>query len=228
MSARSKSRDKAAQQASTTAKAGETRPGKAKPAPVKDRAATSEKLMEAGLKVFSQRGYKGASVKEIAAESGVNVSLINRYFGGKEGLFFAIVERFIANKQAGELGYPPQATVVDEINEYLKFRLAEDRAHRALIRILISQLAIDQSFRDRVLASMSGGSDGNFRQRLQDLQATGAIPPSVDLDDLFSAVSFFSFSANFLGDSMTGRPVAELERLFEVFANTYAAGLGAA
>ncbi len=55
---------------------------------------TKEKLLEAAAKVFSQRGFGGATVKEIAEEAGVNVSLISYHFNGKEGLFRAILENF--------------------------------------------------------------------------------------------------------------------------------------
>jgi len=55
---------------------------------------TKEKLLEAAALVFSQRGFGGATVKEIADQAGVNVSLISYHFNGKEGLFRTIVENF--------------------------------------------------------------------------------------------------------------------------------------
>lgn len=191
----------------------------------RDRARTMEKLIDAGTVVFSRRGYDGASVKEISEVSGVNASLINRYFDGKEGLLLAIVDRFIAHKQSGVLGYPPQPTLVDELRAYLRYRLQEDAEHEALIRILVSRVAIDEPFRRRVFRSMTGRSDRNLRERLECLQARRQIPGTVDLDELFTAVSWFSFSTNFLGHLITGRPRAELEGMIDVFAETYAAGL---
>lgn len=55
---------------------------------------TKEKLLQAASQVFSQRGYGGATVKEIADLAGVNVSLISYHFHGKEGLFRTILETF--------------------------------------------------------------------------------------------------------------------------------------
>lgn len=55
---------------------------------------TKEKLLAAAAKVFSLRGFGGATVKEIADLAGVNVSLISYHFHGKEGLFRAILENF--------------------------------------------------------------------------------------------------------------------------------------
>lgn len=53
---------------------------------------TPELLLETGLKLFARKGYDGTTVKELADEAGVNVSLISYYFDGKEGLFKACLE----------------------------------------------------------------------------------------------------------------------------------------
>lgn len=55
---------------------------------------TREKLLAAAEQVFARRGYEGATVKEIAAEAGCNVSLISYHFDGKEGLFKTLLEGF--------------------------------------------------------------------------------------------------------------------------------------
>jgi AcrR family transcriptional regulator len=55
---------------------------------------TRQKLLQAASQVFSKRGFSGATVKAIAAEAGCNISLISYHFGGKEGLFRALLESF--------------------------------------------------------------------------------------------------------------------------------------
>jgi AcrR family transcriptional regulator len=51
-------------------------------------------LLAAARKVFAERGLEGATVKDLAEEAGVNVSLVSYYFGGKEGLYRACLEQF--------------------------------------------------------------------------------------------------------------------------------------
>lgn len=46
--------------------------------------------------MFSQHGYEGVGVREIAREVGVNPSLVIRYFGSKQGLFAASVEQMFS------------------------------------------------------------------------------------------------------------------------------------
>ncbi|MGE3260634.1 MAG: TetR/AcrR family transcriptional regulator [Bacteriovoracia bacterium] len=55
---------------------------------------TSARLMAAATDVFSEKGFGGATVKEIADRAGVNISLISYHFNGKEGLFRACLEKF--------------------------------------------------------------------------------------------------------------------------------------
>ena len=46
-----------------------------------------EALLDAAKRVFAQRGFEGATVKDLADAAGVNVSLVSYHFGGKEGLY---------------------------------------------------------------------------------------------------------------------------------------------
>jgi len=49
-----------------------------------------EKIKNAAMKVFSQKGFHSSSVQEIADEAGVNKSLFFYYFQNKENLFYLI------------------------------------------------------------------------------------------------------------------------------------------
>ena len=65
------------------------------------------RLLEAGLRVFAERGPKGATVREIAHQAGQNVAAIAYYFGNKERLYRAVVEgiaREIRRRMADILG----------------------------------------------------------------------------------------------------------------------------
>ncbi|MEQ1954963.1 TetR family transcriptional regulator [Mesorhizobium yinganensis] len=53
----------------------------------RDAQATRERLATAARMLFSRQGFERTTVRDIAAEAGVNPALINRYFGGKEQLF---------------------------------------------------------------------------------------------------------------------------------------------
>lgn len=193
--------------------------------PTKNREKTENKLLAAAAEVFSTRGYDGCNVRQIAEDAGVNVSLINRYFGGKEGLFEAVIGQLIDQKQNADLGYPPQETLREEIFEYLKFRLRVDIKNDQLNRILISRVATDHVFRDKVMDMLMTGADQNMLARLERLKLVGQIPPDEDIEQVFTAISHFSFSANFLGHAIMVRSRRATLVDFDAFARTYSNGI---
>lgn len=50
---------------------------------------TREDILRAACHAFSVHGYAQATVRQIASDAGINVALVIRYFGSKEGLFEA-------------------------------------------------------------------------------------------------------------------------------------------
>jgi AcrR family transcriptional regulator len=48
---------------------------------------TEEKIKEAARKLFTERGYDAVKTRDIAAEAGINLALLNYYFRGKENLY---------------------------------------------------------------------------------------------------------------------------------------------
>lgn len=51
-----------------------------------------EKIKAAARKLFIQKGFAGTRTREIADEAGINLALLNYYFGGKQNLFNIIME----------------------------------------------------------------------------------------------------------------------------------------
>jgi AcrR family transcriptional regulator len=62
----------------------------------RDAEATRAAILAAAKKHFAKSGFDGAFLREIAAEAGADAALINRYFGGKDGLFAAALKDSIA------------------------------------------------------------------------------------------------------------------------------------
>jgi len=55
--------------------------------------ASKEKLIEVALDLFAAKGFRGTSIRNIASAMGMSISNIYHYFGNKEGLLLAILER---------------------------------------------------------------------------------------------------------------------------------------
>ena len=70
----------------------------------KDKTDKKDHILDAAERVFAEYGYEGASTRQISGEAGVNMAMLNYYFGSKEGVFLAIFERRISTFQAVLLG----------------------------------------------------------------------------------------------------------------------------
>jgi AcrR family transcriptional regulator len=62
----------------------------------RDAEATRAAILAAAKVHFAKSGYDGAFLRDIAADAGADAALINRYFGGKEGLFQAALKDSIS------------------------------------------------------------------------------------------------------------------------------------
>lgn len=64
---------------------------------------TREQLVAAAERLFAERGFAGVSVRVIAAEAGVNWSLVGYYFRGKDGLLAEVYRRHCTTLNAERL-----------------------------------------------------------------------------------------------------------------------------
>ncbi len=82
----------------------ESRRSPAGPARQRDAERTRERILDAALTEFGEHGFAGARIGAIARRAGANQQLISYYFGGKEGLYRALLDRW--RVISGELSRP--------------------------------------------------------------------------------------------------------------------------
>jgi AcrR family transcriptional regulator len=58
----------------------------------KSAAATRSEMLRAARRRFSSESYENVGLRDIARDVGVDVALVSRYFGSKEGLFREVLE----------------------------------------------------------------------------------------------------------------------------------------
>jgi TetR/AcrR family transcriptional regulator len=62
----------------------------------RDPLGTRRALMAAGSELFSERGFDGVALEDLAARAGFNKALVSYHFGGKRGLYVAILDSAFA------------------------------------------------------------------------------------------------------------------------------------
>ena len=60
--------------------------------PGRDSSNARSLLLEAGRRLFAQRGFRGTSIRGLTAEAGVNLGAVTYHFGSKEGLYHAVLD----------------------------------------------------------------------------------------------------------------------------------------
>jgi AcrR family transcriptional regulator len=53
---------------------------------------TADAILQAAMKLFSQRGYGGVSIRDITKSADANIGAINYHFGSKRELYIAVFE----------------------------------------------------------------------------------------------------------------------------------------
>jgi TetR/AcrR family transcriptional regulator len=76
---------------------------------------TRERILAAALGVFAERGFEGARTREIAERAGANLGLIQYYFGSKQALWQAAVDRAFAELGEGVGGLLAPAESEDDL-----------------------------------------------------------------------------------------------------------------
>ena len=78
------------------------------PERIRDAERSREAILEAGERLFSERGYEGASLGEIAAAAGLSRGTPSYFFGSKEHLYLEVLDRaFGARQAATEAAFEP-------------------------------------------------------------------------------------------------------------------------
>lgn len=98
---------------------------------------TRNLLLEAARELFAERGYDGASLRDISAAAGVDPGMIRHYFGDKETLFVtAMTEQTnIPERLASAFEGPPEQLGARAADTYL--RLWEDETTRQILTGLV-------------------------------------------------------------------------------------------
>lgn len=107
---------------------------------------TREKLIDVAGRIFAERGYRAATIREISIAAGVNIAAVNYHFGDKLGLYTDAIQTSLraaeleALKSALDQPAPPETILRNFIRVRLQSVCRQDRPDW-YFRILAHELA---------------------------------------------------------------------------------------
>jgi len=97
-------------------------------------------IIATAIPLFAKKGLNGVSVRELAREAGVNLSMISYYFGGKEGLYAAVLKQQFAILDKLDAIVQQDVDTLQKFELYVRAIVSRYRKNPYLLRFYTSEL----------------------------------------------------------------------------------------
>ncbi len=171
--------------------------------------ANRARILGAATAEFASRGFKGASMDAIAARTNTTRALINYYFGGKEQLYLAVLERVYAEIRAAEIELdldhlPPVEAIrciveftynyYVEHEDFVRLVVAENQAKGRHMKKSPALRTVNRPIVDTLGAVIARGqADGSFRADVDPID----VHMSIAALGMFNVTNQYTFGAIF-------------------------------
>lgn len=150
----------------------------------KDKIDKKDYILDVAERVFADKGFDGASTRLISGEAGVNMAMLNYYFGSKEGLFLAIIERKIAHFQniLHNLGNNENMGPWEKMETYIELYGDKIVSNNCFQKLLYKEMVMDRGndlsnkLRDMLLKNVA-----EVEKILKDGMTAGVFRDDVDI-----------------------------------------------
>ena len=172
------------------------KPVRPKVSRVKDPERTKADILTVATKEFATNGLSGARIDTIAALMRTTKRMIYYYFGGKDGLYLAVLEKAYANIRAVEATLPLDAlSPVEALQRLVEQTFENDEANEDFIRLVtIENIHCGQHFdKKNSLRKINSGAIETIRRILDRGRSEGLFRDDLDPVDIHLAISALCF-----------------------------------
>ncbi len=141
-------------------------------------------IINAAEKLFAEKGFDGASVRDIAQEADVNVAMISYYFGSKEKLMEAVFEERTVNikLKVENLLQDKSITPIQKVNilidDYVDKFIHQQQFHKIMMR---EQMINKHTPVAALIHELKKKNLESIRTLIQEGQKTGAFKKNIDI-----------------------------------------------
>ena len=107
---------------------------------------TRERILEAALVLFADRGYEATTMRDVAREAGASLGLAYRYFSSKEDFVLALYMRLAEESEEWTRDGLAGGTVAEQFEETMFAKLDQVSSHRGPLAALLVR-ALDPTSR---------------------------------------------------------------------------------
>ena len=167
---------------------------------MRDSERTRQAILAAGEDEFADKGLAGARVDVIAQQSGANKRMLYYYFGSKEDLYIAVLERaYGAMRQAESELHLVDLDPLDAIRKLVEFKFDYYIVHPRIIRLLAFENMQDAKFlkHSRRLRDMQIPLGSVLHTIIAAGEKKGVVKPGIDPLQLYisiAALGYFYFA----------------------------------
>jgi len=180
---------------------------------------TRERISEAALHLISQKGYHGASTREIARAAGVTEITLFRHFGSKEALLEDVLNRFTFLPRLRELISEAEEMPADEaLNRIGQQFFLTLQQRKRLVVIMLSE---SNTYPDKVrsiynrFVKKTISLLAEYIERQQNRKVLGGGPPDIIARALLGMIFSFFHAEEIIRDrEVRGKEAEEVVRQF--------------
>lgn len=190
-----------------------------------------EKILEAAIKVISEKGFKGATTQEIAKEAGVAEGTIFRYFKTKKDILYKILSRTVEIMAPGivvdtlkeVLEENKDKTDEEILKAVLKNRLCLFNKYFPLFKIILYESLFHEDLRNTLVEKVfikalnvmveyinKGIEEGRFRN----------VDPLIAVRSLVGMIMISVIQKQFFPDKLKGKSIEdEIDEILDLYLN---------
>lgn len=147
---------------------------------------SKQKILDAARIVFAQKGFEGATSRDIAELAGCSVGLIFKYYNDKQNLFKILVVEWFSGNMESLLQLPSSTSLAEEINLLVDWFINNFTERKDLHKIFLFQ-RFNVSFHNNFVSE----HQEYLQQRLEIIQRrlspyieAKQLPPDLDINQL--------------------------------------------
>lgn len=183
-----------------------------------------QRILDAAIMEFSERGFNSANINKIAQEAGISVGSLYKYFDNKEDLFLTIIHFGVETlKKVLQEIMESDEDLESRIKRIIKAIQYHSRNNVHLTK-LYNEMATEShsNLVWKIVSDMENATVGLYTSFIKDAQAAGEIRSDVDaglfafcLDNLFILLQF-SYACEYYRERMklfAGADILEKDEL---------------